>query len=43
MKKKDLIKVKLIEKHLVDLKNMWYDVSFNTPASIMYQILENKK
>jgi hypothetical protein len=40
---KVLRKVKLIEKHLIDLKDMWYDVTFNTPASIRNQIDENKK
>lgn len=37
-KKEALRKVKLIEKHLIALKEMWYDVTFNTPANIRYQI-----
>lgn len=40
---KALRKVKLIEKHLSDLKNMWYSVTYNTIASIRMQILENNK
>lgn len=35
-------KVELIEKKLLELKEMWYDVTFNTTASIRYQI-ENWK
>jgi hypothetical protein len=38
---KALRKVKLIEKHLLDLKAMWYDVVFNNTASIRYQIENN--
>lgn len=41
MNNKALRKVKLIEKHLVDLQNMWYEVTFNTTTSIKNQILEN--
>ena len=36
-------KVELIEKNLTDLKNMWFDVTFNTTSSVRYQILENEK
>jgi len=41
MNRKVLNKVKLIEKHLLDLREMWYDVTFNTTASIRYQIDNN--
>ena len=41
MNKKALRKVKLIEKHLTDLKDMWFDITYNTTADIRYQI-DNK-
>lgn len=38
--KKARRKVKLISKHLTDLKEMWLSVTYNTPVDIGWQLDE---